>query len=68
MLDNIPNIVGAGLSKTANGWVWTRDTFENSHVNWNSAPTTPGNCAGFSKDSTQAVTFSCVEPKRIVCE
>jgi hypothetical protein len=55
-------------------WTWSRtyNPFNYPALGWVSAPTTVGDCAGFSGKANliniAAVTFPCTEVKRVVCE
>ncbi|XP_059476413.1 serine-rich adhesin for platelets-like [Neocloeon triangulifer] len=63
-----PEIIAVAARKNNGVWQW-RDgkTFSFSVFNWQSAPTTPGDCAGFDIRYDYAVTFDCSEPKKIFC-
>lgn len=65
-----PDTIAVGGHYKDGNWAWERPfLFDRKAIGWY-ADLTPdkGDCLGVSSNvSTSAVTFNCVEPKRIMC-
>jgi hypothetical protein len=67
-------MIAFGVIKINGNWMWSRsfNPFDKIVLGWISTPTTDGDCAGFSGNTSfiknVAVTFPCTEVKRVICE